>query len=112
VSEERSVKTFDIQTVGLDQLVQDIREANVELSQLISVLYGVTSILSRMGLPPNVSKAIRELMRLISTVNMLRTSLIALQAASGPVGWAYAAVGLVGVGLNLAQQMDMARPRY
>lgn len=82
-----------------------------KLREVVSLAYGLLGIFKQMGLPPDVDKAVSMVMRLISTINMLRASLLALEAASGPIGWGLALVGLIGTGLATWQSIDMEARR-
>jgi hypothetical protein len=48
--------------------------------------------LGRLGLPENIDQAIMKVERLVMTIRLLHTAMIALEAASGPIGWALAIV--------------------
>jgi len=91
------------------KLEQQTQRTSPKLSQAISLAYGLLSIFKRMGLPDDVEAGISRVMRLISVLNMLRTSMIALEAASGPIGWALAAIGAVGTVLAFQEELEMQR---
>jgi len=80
----------------------DMREATADLVKYSVALYGVLGILNRLGLPEEAQDCIRVLQKMIATINMLRASMIALQIASGPLGWALAGVSVAGSVLTLA----------
>lgn len=88
------------------QAEDDLKQLDVTLNEVISLAYGLTSILSRLGLNEDVTRALRQLQSLISTLNMLRTSMLALYAASGPVGWALAGIGVIGAGVSMAGTVE------
>jgi len=72
----------------------NVEEAYEDLRRIQTALYRTFSILRRMGLPEDISQGIMLVQRLISTLNQLRLTMIALQAASGPLGWWLALTGL------------------
>lgn len=78
-----------------DHIVSFSLEVNVEqayedLRRVQTILYRTISILRRMGLPEDVNQAIATIQRLIALVNQARLAIIALQTASGPIGWGMA----------------------
>ena len=73
-------------------------ELNVERAidstrRLETLLYRTLGLLGRLGLPENIDQAIAKVQRLVMTIRLLHTAMIALESASGPVGWALAIVG-------------------
>ena len=85
--------------MSMDQTVSFSLEVNVEhaeteLRRLQTVLYRSLGLLGRMGLPENINELISYVQRVIAVVNQLRLAVLALQAASGPIGWALAGIGL------------------
>jgi len=95
----------------LDELERKAERTAPKLTQIISLAYGMLGIMSRLGLPEDIDRAVGVVMRLISAVNMLRVSLLALEAASGPVGWGLALIGIIGTGLATFQWIDMEARR-
>ena len=65
-----------------------------ELRRVQTALFRTIRIFSRMGLPEDIDRGIETVQRLISTLNQLRLTMIALEAASGPSGWWLALTGL------------------
>ena len=53
----------------------------------------------------NISEAIARLRKMIAITNQLRLAFIALHAASGPVGWALAIIGVAGFAVTTAETM-------
>jgi len=72
----------------------NVEKAYEDIRRVQTALFRTFSILQRMGLPDDVSQGISLIQRLISTLNQLRLTMIALQAASGPLGWWLALTGL------------------
>ena len=85
MSVEEHVISFSLE-VNVDDLYQNIRRVQ-------ALIFRTISLLRRMGLPEEVDAAIVKLQRLITILNMARLTIIAYQAASGPIGWAMFAVG-------------------
>lgn len=78
-----------------------------DLLKVQTLLYGTLGILHRLGLPEPIDAAIIKIQRLISTLNMLRMSLIAVEAAAGPVGWAMAGISVAGTVLTIGDTLEM-----
>jgi hypothetical protein len=78
----------------------NMAKADTELRQLETLLFRIMSLLGRLGLPPGADAAIAKIQRLIMIVRLAHTSLIALEAASGPIGWALAGVGIVSTAVS------------
>lgn len=93
MSEEHTV-TFNLE-VDTSRVLRDIQLVNTAFNRVVSVL-------RKMGLPENVMEAISFVQRLIMLVNQLRLAMIALQAATGPYGWAMALLGLAGTQFSAA----------
>ncbi len=72
-------------------------KAETQLRQVETLLYRSLALFGRLGLPENIDAAINKVERLVMVIRLLHTSAIALEAATGPVGWALAGVG----GMNL-----------
>jgi hypothetical protein len=58
-------------------------------------------LLGRLGLPENIDQAIAKFQRLIMVIRLLHTSIIALQAATGPLGIALALVGIASAAISM-----------
>jgi len=82
-----------------------VEDAVSNIRQLQTVAYQTLTLLKRMGLSEDINDAITKIQRIISVLNSARLAMIALQAATGPMGWALAGVGLVATGF---QAYDMA----
>jgi len=85
-------------------------QVNVEdtLSQarrLQTVLYRGLGLMRRLGLPPEIDAAIAKIQRLIGILNTLRLTMIAVHAASGPIGWALALIGVATFALDFGDFM-------
>lgn len=81
-------------------LTVDTTKALHQIRMLETLLNRTLSLMRRFGLPEDVEKGIMEVQRLIAALNALRLTILAVQAASGPIGWAFAAVGAVGTAIS------------
>ena len=77
----------------------DAKQAIQNAMLLSSVLYGILGLARRMGLPEEYDKMIAKIQQLIAVLNMLRVSMIAVQAVTGGVGGTMLGKTLVGVGI-------------
>lgn len=73
----------------------NLEPAMENLRQYQTLLYQTMALARRFGLPEDIDSAISKMQRMIMIANQLRLTIIALEAASGPVGWALAGVGLL-----------------
>ena len=86
----------------------NVEEAYENLRRVQTALFRTFSILRRMGLPEDVTRGLELVQRLISTLNQLRLTMIALEAASGPLGWWLALTGLASTqfaAVNVVQEV-------
>jgi len=79
--------------INVDQACEDIRRVQ-------TVIYRTLGLMRRMGLPENIDIAINKIQKMIAVLNMVRLAMIALYAASGPIGWALALIGVVGTAVT------------
>ena len=89
-------------TFNLDLIVD---KAIDNARRLETLLFRTLGLLGRLGLPENIDQAIAKVQRLIMTIRLLHTAMIALQTAAGPIGWALAAIGIISAALTFG---DMA----
>lgn len=87
--------------MSIDETVSFSLEVNVEeamtnLRRALTLLYRTLGLMRRLGLSENMEFAVTTMQRTIAVMNQLRLAALALQAASGPIGWALAAVGIAG----------------
>lgn len=85
-------------------------ELNVEsaissVRRLETLLFRTLGLLRRLGLPEDIEAAIVKLQRLVMVIRMAHTAIIAFQAASGPIGWALALVGLAAAAASTASMI-------
>jgi hypothetical protein len=71
-----------------------------ELRKLEIILMRCLSYASRLTGDENLKRGIQVLQQAITTLRTLQLTMRAVQMASGPIGWAYAATSLVGVGFS------------
>lgn len=87
----------------------NVEEALTNIRRAQTVLYRTLGLMRRLGLPEDMEVAVTTVQRLIMVMNQLRLAAIALQAASGPIGWAMAAVS---IGASFATMMDFGNYAY
>jgi len=97
VSEE--TVTFNLE-LNVEQCFSTIR-------RLESLAYRTMGLIGRMGLPENIDQAIAKIQQFIMTIRLLHSAIIALEAASGPIGWAFAGVGIATASFSLADSLDI-----
>jgi len=85
MSVEDTTVSFSLE-VNVEQALTDIRKVQ-------TILYRTLGLLQKFSGEGNVADAIAKFQRMIAITNQLRLALIALNAASGPVGWALAIIG-------------------
>ena len=71
----------------------NVQQVYTELQRIQTLLFRIIGLLRRLGLPEEIDYAIAKIQRVIMAIRLLYTSLLALEAASGPYGWALALVG-------------------
>ncbi len=69
-----------------------------EIRKLETVLIRVLSYVERLAGNADLTKLINIIQATITAVRSLQMALRALELASGPIGWAYAATGVVAAG--------------
>jgi len=78
----------------------------LKLQMLINRTMAVSNrLLKRMGAAEDLQDAIMNVQRLITTLNTLRLTILAVQAASGPIGWAMAGIGIIATALTVDDLM-------
>lgn len=79
------------------------------MRKLETLFYRSLSLMNRLGLPANIDQAIMKVQRLAMTIRLLHTSMLALEAASGPLGWALAIVGGISAAVSVGDLMMETR---
>lgn len=96
-AEEDHQVSFSLQ-VNVEDTLEQARK-------LQTILYRGIGLMRRMGLPPEIDAAIMKIQRLIAMLNTLRLTMIAVHAASGPIGWALALIGVATFALDFGDFM-------
>lgn len=65
-----------------------------ETRKLEATLFRILGLLRRLGLPEGIEALIQKIQRVIMTVRLMHSAMIAAYAASGPIGWTFAGVGI------------------
>jgi len=94
LSTEETV-TFNLE-LNVEQAISQIR-------RMETLLFRTLALINRLGLPEDISRAISVVQRLIMTVRMLHTAILAFEAATGPIGWALAGVGFISSMVSLGE---------
>ena len=72
-----------------------------ELRKLETVVMRVLNYVERLsGGNPSLQKLINTIQSTIVAIRSLQIALRSLEMASGPIGWAYAATGIIAAGLS------------
>lgn len=82
-------------------------ELNVErcmssLRQVEGLAFRTLGYMQRLGLPENVNQAIRVIQQITMAVRLLHSAIIAMELATGPIGYWRAGLALVGTGFAVA----------
>lgn len=72
----------------------NVEEAYTEIRRLQTLIYRTIGLIRQMGLPEEADEMLMKIQMIIAQINTLRLAIMALQAASGPIGWALFGVGL------------------
>jgi len=78
-------------TEQVDKLRANFGEARGELREMEYVLYRTTSMLHRLGLPPEIEQGIQKVERMIMMVRMLHSAMVYFEAGT-PLGWILAII--------------------
>jgi len=71
-----------------------------------TLLFQTASLMRRMGLGEEINDALSRMQRAIMVANALRLAFIALNAASGPLGWALAGVGVAASVMSAGELLE------
>jgi hypothetical protein len=97
---ERDI-TFNLE-VNVEKSLSNIRQYEM-------ILFRCLGLAQRLGLPDNISAGIREVQRMVMMVRLLHTTILALEAASGPVGWALFGIAAATTIATSTDFFDMSR---
>lgn len=96
---------YDIQISGVQRAVYQLKTLEVSIEHVMVAVYGALGLLRRLTGNEQVEEAITKIMRLIATIRMLQTAILALEVSSGPVGVGLAAIGVLGTGLTMSEEL-------
>ena len=77
-----------------------------DIELLRTFLTRTLALMRRLGLPEDLERGAIVIQRFIMLLTQARLAALALQAASGPVGWGIAAVGIVGTALTAGDTLE------
>ena len=101
--------------MSLNEEIQYTLTVNTEMSynnlrKLETVLMRVFNYIERFtGGDPNITKLINTVQAAIVALRTLQMAMRAVQMASGPIGWAYAATSMVAVGFAGVSMLDASQ---
>jgi hypothetical protein len=84
---------------GRAQTMAELDTMRISLTEVRHLTMDFLYLARTMGLEGPVLEMISKINHLIMAINHLRVSILMLEAASGPVGWAFAAIGLAQAGV-------------
>jgi len=88
------------------QLTVDTTNAIRDIELLRTFLTRTLALMRRLGLPEDIERGAMVIQRFIMLLTQARLAALALQAASGPVGWGIAAVGVAGTALTAGDTLE------
>ena len=80
----------------------NVEQTYTEIRRLQTLLFRTVGLLRRLGLPEEIDRALAIIQRTIMAARLLYTSILALETASGPLGWALAIVGVTTAAVSVA----------
>lgn len=83
-----------------------VDQAVTELRKFQTFLYRSIALAKRLGLPEDLDEMATKIQRITMLFNQARLAAIAFQAASGPLGWALAGVGMATTALTYVETME------
>lgn len=97
-------------TFNLDLLVEQAADKSRKIELIIFRGLGLWNRMCRMlGLPADspIVKVTAQIQRVVMTIRTLHTAVILLNAASGPIGWAMAGIGVGSAVMAMADTVTM-----
>jgi hypothetical protein len=94
-------------TGQVDRLRANMGECRGELREMEYILYRTTSIMSRLGLPPQVQQTIQTIERAIMMVRILHSAMIYLEMGT-PLGWILGLLSVTSFGISLTTEFTTA----
>jgi len=99
----RMLKDIDELIRGIDVKTEELRanmgKARGEFREVEYILYRVTSLLNRMGLPPSIAQAIQKIEGMIMVTRMLHSTMILMESTT-PYGWILGIISGVGAAVS------------
>ena len=83
----------------------NVEEATKDITELNRLFTTYLSLARRSGLPENIIEALARIQQLRVAIQTLYTSILLLEAASGPIGWLTAIGGVTLGAAMLTDQM-------
>jgi len=80
----------------------NVESAIANMRQLEGLTFRTLGYMQRFGLPENVNQALGVIQSFTMAVRLAHSAMIALELASGPLGWWRAGLAIVGTGFALA----------
>jgi hypothetical protein len=96
-------RTTRIESEG-DKLARQI----LTMQELTRIMYRLMAILRRLGLPPEMERAIGQISRLIMITRMLLMAFKMIELSS-PYGWIMGILGIAVAGLSVGDEMMEAQ---
>ncbi|MCJ7431099.1 hypothetical protein MUO83_07830 [Candidatus Bathyarchaeota archaeon] len=94
-----SLAEAKLELTALQERMSDVTLSYLEVRQVEMSLIRIGNLVSRMSGSPDVDNFIRKVNTAIMTVRALQIAMHALEVASGPIGWLYAATTIIGFGV-------------
>jgi hypothetical protein len=86
-------------------------EVRVSLTEVFGLLTDIRVLLRQLNLPDDLEAAIGVIYATTSAIRGLHAAIVALQVASGPVGWMLAGVGVLAMGVSAVVAINSASDR-
>lgn len=80
----------------------NVEPALANVRQVEGLIFRTLGYIQRLGLPADINHAIRIVQQMTMAIRLMHSAMIALEAASGPIGWWRAALGMAGAGFAVA----------
>lgn len=87
-----------LERIGRNATYHDLRMMEATANKLMGII-------RRMSGSEEVDVAIRKIQDLITIIRMAQVTIMAFNAASGPIGWGFAIVGLVATAITIGDVM-------
>jgi len=93
---------MSIEETATFNLEINVEQALSNLRQIEGLLFRTLGYVQRLGLPENMNQAIRVIQRVTMAIRLVHSAIIAMELASGPIGWWRVGLALAGVGFTVA----------